>query len=1120
MSKSKKTKKRQLSELQKQRNKIRGLIADGKSTKVYIPKHGAKSKAGDANKELQRAKDFQGALASALATSRQSLAGDQFDGFLTWVDSETSKQLKSIADIGPVNSDLNWSVLSTKTQPLQKEVLWLVTRLNVHKASIAKFVEKKRVLEELYWNGDWNNIRSLLSNMECELGKSIWLSEVKIALEQDFEGLEAQKAIVLKERRSRPRSFSAYISYLISIRNEPTTDIVRFGEEIAERNRRISDEDAPKSFIQYRLSGSGITSSEVAAEILRVAQGLTEIDQYETLIGVCQKLIFIRLPSDLVQQISTSLSLLEVAGDHRLIAVREALSPISAHSDDIELTQPYRFDSVKTALKLLKREPNSVEAAIYVASCLKTVKEEKQLPTQKWRWPALIRRMSAVLHFSSSYDSDLAALQKHAVNHSFISAAVCSFHRFRSEISVITEERDAHQRMALLYGTSPIYATNIQEYQQNRVLTLASESQFSGQKWRLVLQDLHALQAAIERNEHGTVISMVTKLHLKQGLPLSVLPLRSALSGVRWAQLRRHRGELSLPIALHLCWTATDSDVAASNLRYAYDEFLISRGVQSAAELPADSKDLDNAELVYFLKNVCTPGIIDMSQWINSSRAVEEERKRICSALCEIDPSNRSEHEAEIVQIVHSLSVQEGRSIVDSSRVHVDTNALRAWATRTLDTSFRRYESLVAAGVGVADDVDVVLRAMRSTTQIQAYLDIPENEADNLLVEMMLLLREKFLLDPQHGLDSYLSRRVRHHSMTGYLRGPVEEAMLITSRNAKTGRYIENSYWVDKLARNGSRVKVIRVFESFAEEFDKTVLNLKSELFHVTSTDRPRGLFNISITAPTVHLARSALKNDMSLDSFCAICFSLFWGGLDSSLKEAQSRLRKQTKQDLTASFSRLKSALKQVVPDRAHYDEISVVIPKASESVQREIDKMAEWFVRRELQQTSLIYSCDKVLEIAIASALASHRPFDPQIRKSIDCEYEIVSSDLVVVAEIILTILGNVKGHSDRKGRPGVDISVCHLKDDELLSIRVENEIGEQAQTASARNRVDQIRRQIEDDTYVDKIRREGGSGLIKLAGIVNQSSKGSLTFGFIGDTKFFTEVRLSFITNRTDA
>jgi hypothetical protein len=29
------------------------------------------------------------------------------------------------------------------------------------------------------------------------------------------------------------------------------------------------------------------------------------------------------------------------------------------------------------------------------------------------------------------------------------------------------------------------------------------------------------------------------------------------------------------------------------------------------------------------------------------------------------------------------------------------------------------------------------------------------------------------LLDPQHGLDSYLSRRVRHHSMGGYLRGPL-----------------------------------------------------------------------------------------------------------------------------------------------------------------------------------------------------------------------------------------------------------------------------------------------------------------------------------------------------------
>lgn len=491
----------------------------------------------------------------------------------------------------------------------------------------------------------------------------------------------------------------------------------------------------------------------------------------------------------------------------------------------------------------------------------------------------------------------------------------------------------------------------------------------SVRRWTSVLRMLNDASKASDAQDLGRVISGIVALRLKQKVPLSTLPLRTGLASAKWRDLKAYRALLPLPIALHLCWRATDSDLAATNLRYAYEEFLDSEQVHSPTELVSRQEKFDHDELVYFLSEVCVPVVMDMSQRIQTSRAVEDLRSQVCAALRDLDPGNESEYQAEIVSIVHSHSLAEGQTVVDSSRVHVDTNALRAWAARTLAADLQRYTALVEVGVGVADSLESILRSIQSTGNAVKYLEVPESEADSLLIELMIALRRQFLLDPQHGLDSYLSRRVRHHSMTGYVRGPVEEARLITSRNTKNGRYAPNDFWIDRLSIEGARrAEVARCFEQFAEDFDAVVLGLKTGLFHVRSTDHPKGLFDIGMSAPMIHVARSAIQVDPALETFCSVCFSLFWAGLDASLKEAQRHLRQDTKREVVGAFQRLRASLKRVL-DRARYDEASIAIQDSSEKVQRAIDQMAEWFVRREVQQTRQFYSM-------------SSEPFAPQPR------------------------------------------------------------------------------------------------------------------------------------------
>jgi hypothetical protein len=221
----------------------------------------------------------------------------------------------------------------------------------------------------------------------------------------------------------------------------------------------------------------------------------------------------------------------------------------------------------------------------------------------------------------------------------------------------------------------------------------------------------------------------------------------------------------------------------------------------------------------------------------------------------------------------------------------------------------------------------------------------------------------------------------------------------------------------------------------------------------------------------------------------------------------------------LSTTFQRLKSSLKKAVSDRDRYDIASVAIGRAAANVQGGIDKMAEWFVRREIQQTNTQYNIERVLDIAVESALASHRPFNPLITKEVTCDYQVRAGDLIVVAEIILTALGNVKAYGGTGKQPHVKISANCLGDEEVLLLRVENDVATSALSAEARKRVNSIREQIKDGSYVDKIRMEGGSGLMKIAGAASQSKNGRLTFDFVDENRFIIEVKLSFIRENVE-
>ncbi len=114
---------------------------------------------------------------------------------------------------------------------------------------------------------------------------------------------------------------------------------------------------------------------------------------------------------------------------------------------------------------------------------------------------------------------------------------------------------------------------------------------------------------------------------------------------------------------------------------------------------------------------------------------------------------------------------------------------------------------------------------------------------------MVSLVLTEFPLSTTHGLDCYLSMRVRHGTLSGQLRSPLEEQHLITQRESGSQEYKPNEYWPNRLPEVSPerRSKVEERLSTFSKSYDDFIDRIANKLIQIRSKDKPEGLFDVFV---------------------------------------------------------------------------------------------------------------------------------------------------------------------------------------------------------------------------------------------------------------------------------
>jgi len=1062
---------------------------------------------------------------------------------------------------------------------VHREILWAAAYIRTYRDRLTPFLQDRRLLSTALLHSDYGSCASLLDGIHEKFGASLWLVKNRLALLQAAEGLESQKAFASTLLRDLSDvGLVEYITYYLSVRNEPSVTPARFWETVARTHRDHAMDADIDVYLRFHIEPLFNLSSQEIADILRIEQWSSLVDYYETLVRIMQIGLAGEHP-DLLGTIGRSVASLELdAADERLPAILWAAGQPHQVSHELETDQIVDLflggDFARAAQRGLEALSGAITYGLLDVVARSAAVAETQIAGDGKLANSVVARMVNVISNVPSADQDASFLLRIAINHDSHPWAL-------GLLGFLTREGSPHP-MESGNGTVPFaalaapplgplqldsfqplslrqtWATSRSAHSENPLCVAWAEA-IAGDTQRLATQPIvpeqRALveaELALHRSDHEATFRHATSLlgsghryyrHLgirfatrallemrcvTQCLQMTVdhylsypehyriLPIEEIAILLASGQEQELQGSLELPVFYDIAGKHTGAEHFESKTRYAYEDFLSAQSVDTPCQLKTRIPELPHPLLVYFLRYICVESIMDNSLMFASSQEVTDERLRVLQCLVILDPDNVESYQSETKTLHRTLTIQKGLREVEQSRVYVDHESIRKIADKSIRESFNRYVSFLRHGFEVGDfkEVWVALeQAAAGKPERFARLSLPRNEVTRLFEGIVSDIRDEYVTGARHGLDGYLSTRIRHGTLSAQLRRPLEVAHLVTERDHRTDSYKRNEYWIQRLGVSDHTVAeaLDERLRNFSSDVDHLLGQIVYEWIQVKRAGKESGLFDFAIAPAHLSLLAAYITEQTSFENFIDDTIILLDGILERNLGEVRSRLDSEIKEVISKLLEDLQKNCERLL-FTVDSRPLSNSIASARTETLVTIDRIIDWF-RRPRASASDPFEIDLPIDIATRSV----QTFRPEFKLKLDSMTDdgaapISGPQLPSMVDIFFILFENVVRHSGCSD-PSATVAVHHSVN--KICVEVQNTIHGDAVSDETLRRIDSIKRAVDCDEYHASIATEGGTGFHKIAKILSHDFgvTSGLGFGFSNENAFTVSIELPY-------
>lgn len=212
----------------------------------------------------------------------------------------------------------------------------------------------------------------------------------------------------------------------------------------------------------------------------------------------------------------------------------------------------------------------------------------------------------------------------------------------------------------------------------------------------------------------------------------------------------------------------------------------------------------------------------------------------------------------------------------------------------------------------------------------------------------------KEFLQGDHGLNAYLSTRVRHGKLVDALRKPVADEHLVMQKTT-SNQYVKNKFWDSDIPQEKLN-DVLLALEEFSASFDETLQFIRDNLIQIQifdspiqKSDRNHGLFIYRSSQLERSLFRRYDSGFKDLEELINRCVDSLWEKTDFNLKEVQDELEGSVRSKILSIFDALSARLSDV--GHGHVPApLSSAVARARTATQQALDLVIGWFRRNEV--------------------------------------------------------------------------------------------------------------------------------------------------------------------------
>ncbi|MDO8653178.1 MAG: hypothetical protein Q7R66_13415 [Undibacterium sp.] len=559
---------------------------------------------------------------------------------------------------------------------------------------------------------------------------------------------------------------------------------------------------------------------------------------------------------------------------------------------------------------------------------------------------------------------------------------------------------------------------------------------------------------------------------------------------------------ISLPILFEL-YSAYFSDDKATHLNFAFERFQLEHSINQPEDLVKRIDEYGRDEVIIYLDRVWRPEVMRQTLLYETPKETEDARIAVCRVLASIDPGNLHRYQEEIRDRVKRQEIAKGTTLLEQSKVYVDISAIKKTLNAKLGDTYTRYKNATQINPNKQDKVmeeladlvsDKFSKDNISLTNILSSLHVMDYQESELDLQFSALFAEvtNEFLKGDHGLNAYLSTRVRHGTLANTLRKPLADEHLVTALKEDESGYLPNTSWDDDLdsLQDSEKDHVTRALEKFTTTFDKIIDHVKNNLIQI------KVFHNIVGTAEDVdalfvyrssNLERKYIqeydKKVTSIEQFIDRCIESLWEKTDSNLAAVRTTLRDKTRSDFLDCFDRLSEQI-NLVSNPYCVSGLINAIARARTNFQTKFHVVQSWFNRSEVydrQDYNPEYAVQIALNMVQKTIPNGYHDLDVDI--SMDCAGATMPGrTLDAMVDVFACLLENAtirSGLTTERLRIKVELALCDGK----FSATVWNNIAPDKPTAIDIDKIQRVRESLQKSDSRARAQREGGSGLHKI-------------------------------------